>query len=232
MKAQLRLTTNNLLLSLFFKRSLVQTVRFLDEIALKSNKENDWFYKRLAKTLSLHHQPLAKTLPGIEPIHIILRLENLEKANTRIPILLNLFKNNEKDIHINMLKNLDKFIHCLDTNTISKDIFHCVINGFYGSITKNAPLDHCYTLREVLMYVLAKLQAQDTEPAIRTNTTIVFVKISPCLEISKMEVVHDALTLPEKHPREDGNASDNHGRSNHIGELKSKPTNKPIARED
>ncbi|ETO08617.1 hypothetical protein RFI_28770 [Reticulomyxa filosa] len=139
------------------------------------------------------------------------------------PVLINLFKNNEKDIHVNLLKTLYKFIHYLDINTISKDIFNCAINGFYGSIIKNAPFDHCYTLREVLMYVLAKLQAQDTEPAIRTNTTIVFVKISPCLEISKIEVVHDALTLLEKHPRENGNANNNHGRGNHIGELKSKP---------
>ncbi|ETO04263.1 hypothetical protein RFI_33134, partial [Reticulomyxa filosa] len=55
-----KMTTKSLLLSLFFERLLIRKVKFLDEIALKSNNEKDGFYKRLAKTLGRFRQSGAR----------------------------------------------------------------------------------------------------------------------------------------------------------------------------
>ncbi|ETO27755.1 N-terminal kinase-like protein [Reticulomyxa filosa] len=217
-QAQLRLTTKSLLSSPFFEHPLVRTVTFLDEIALKSDKEKAGFYKSLDQDIESFPIERCKyrILPalshvlehgsGSNPVILscVLKISKMltqEESEKMVkPVLINLFKNNERGIRINLLKNLDKFVDCLDSKTISKDIFPCVINGFTDqspvlrecsvrSVLHFASKLDTKTLHEVLMPVLVKLQAQDTEPAIRTNTTIVFGKIASYLEISKMEVV-------------------------------------------
>ena len=130
---------------------MVETVVFLDEIAIRNDNEKGKFFRNLEKNIQTFPPARCKyrILPalthilehgsGSNPVvlscvlQISSLLENDEVEKKIKPVVTNLFKNNERGTRINLLKNLDKFIEYIDTKTITNDIFPQVLNGFTDS---------------------------------------------------------------------------------------------------
>ena len=117
-----------------------------------------------------------------------------EKSKKVTPVVVSMFQNNERGTRINLLKALPKFIQYLDTDTVSKEIFPKVINGF----TDSSPVLRECSVRSVLHFapkltdalvskqllpLLDRIQSNDAEPAIRTNICIVLGKIAKHIKL-------------------------------------------------
>mmetsp|Transcript_51218 Transcript_51218/g.81600 ORF Transcript_51218/g.81600 Transcript_51218/m.81600 type:complete len:798 (+) Transcript_51218:440-2833(+) len=196
------------------QNSLVQTSKFIAEIAIKSDAEKRQFLQHLDQNIESYPPAVCKfkILPtlthllqhgfGSNPLILscVLKIsssfidDEKEKAVKITPVVINMFKNNERGTRINLLKSLPKFIDYLDTHTISNDIWPQLINGF----TDSSPVLREQSVRSVIHFtpklndniissqllpLLDKIQCNDAEPAIRTNICIVLGKIAKFVQI-------------------------------------------------
>jgi len=146
---------------------------------------------------------------GANPVILscVLKIHRLQKDNDEAasdgaqsirPMVIAMFKNNERGTRINLLKAMPKFIEYLDRETVSKLIFPQLINGF----TDSSPVLRECSVRSVLHFapklepamvtkqllpLLERIQQNDVEPAIRTNICIVLGKVAKMVNVSENE---------------------------------------------
>ncbi len=203
-----RRTMENLLGSRYFKDDYVQSMLFLDTIALKDDYEKDQFFKRL--------QPLIQALPAEVARYKILPelVKGLDygTANFRVlgPILeigegmtedeykrsvgqsvVKWFASPDRSLRRNLLEHLAVIIARIDPATVNDKIFPHVADGFEDkspilremtvkAVLTLAPKLKPQTLEQDVLKHFARLQL-DPEPGIRTNTTICLGKIAEFL---------------------------------------------------
>lgn len=206
-----RLSPAKFLKSKFFSNPVVQSVNFLDNLALKTKAEKETFFKQFPSKVDQipDHCAKYKILPqliqaleygsGISCFTAILTavlkigagLTEDEYNTLVIPSVVKLFSSNERAIRVHLLQHLKEYHENLGADLINKDIFPSVMSGFS---------DSSGVLRELTVksmpYLVPKLDAKtvdskvmkslvqtqsDSEPAIRTNTTYCLAKIAPSL---------------------------------------------------
>ena len=203
-----RRSMENFLGSRFFKDDYVQSMFFLDNIALKDEYEKDQFFKRL--------QPLIAALP--EEVSRFKVLPELVKgldygtANYRVlgPILdigasmedadyrrlvgqsvVKWFSSPDRSLRRNLLEHLGRIVERADKATVNDKIFPLLADGFEDkspvlremtvkAVLILAPHLKPATLEMDVLKHFARLQL-DPEPGIRTNTTICLGKIAEYL---------------------------------------------------
>eukprot|EP01083_Nonionella_stella_P072077 194099_1 len=192
--------------SAFMNNPLVKTIDFLQNIALKSEVEMMQFFKGLAKNIdkfpkacccykilpilthALQHgsETNSSVLTSVLKIGKHLSPEDYEKMV--VPCVVKLFSSNERSTRLNLLANMGDYIDSLNNKIVTDSIFPSVASGFSDtlpvlreqtvrSMCLIAPKLSSSVLHSKLLLYLNKLQT-DMEPAIRTDTVIVFGKIA------------------------------------------------------
>jgi len=202
----------------FQQNELISTVRFLDQLALKSSPEKDAFFTRFNEHLNDFPKEFLqlKILPqlthsldygsGLTCFSVILSsvlrigsgLDEKDFSMKVIPSVLRLFSNQERAIRVHLLQHLPEYAKYLTQQLINDTVFGQVAGGFGDA---NAVLRE-WTVKslphfapklnsanmETALKWLAKLQT-DSEPAIRTNTAYCIAKIAAHLQQSTQEKV-------------------------------------------
>eukprot|EP00002_Diphylleia_rotans_P009155 TRINITY_DN1917_c0_g1_i1.p1 TRINITY_DN1917_c0_g1~~TRINITY_DN1917_c0_g1_i1.p1 ORF type:complete len:813 (-),score=185.05 TRINITY_DN1917_c0_g1_i1:47-2485(-) len=212
-----RLPCNKVLESDFFKSQLVEVNLFLENLALKDSQEKETFFKKLPTFLESMSEPMLKY--KIMPILVqalqygtgvntrvlasLLKIgEHLSEEEYQaniVPCVTKLFSCNDRAIRIHLLQSLDSYCEHLPVALINEQIFPQMINGFTDTsaalrdLTIKSMILIVPKLREkevntqVLKY-FAQLQ-MDSEPGIRTNTTICLGKIAKSLSVPTQQKV-------------------------------------------
>ena len=203
-----RRTMENFLGSRYFKDDYVQSMFFLETIALKDDYEKDQFFKRL--------QPLIQALPPevsrFKVLPELVKGLDYGTANFRVlgPILeigegmsedeykklvgssvVKWFASPDRSLRRNLLEHLATILTRLDAATVNDKIFPHIADGFEDkspvlremtvkAVLTLAPKLKAATLETDVLKHFARLQL-DAEPGIRTNTTICLGKIADFL---------------------------------------------------
>ena len=143
----------------FFDRELVQTLTFLDEIAVKEPDEKRIFFQQLPNKLNTipAHVCIHKILPALKnsmailpPASLVIPMlsigkmigeEDLDTYNTCImPSLIDFYKMNDRNVRASLLQNVESYKHALKykkngkgENILNKELFKCMITGFRDS---------------------------------------------------------------------------------------------------
>jgi SCY1-like protein 1 len=143
----------------FFDRDLVQTLSFLDEIAVKEPDDKRTFFQQLPSKLNAipAHVCIHKILPALKNSMAILPaaslvvpmlgigkmigVEDLDTYSTCVmPTLIEFYKMNDRGVRALLLQNIDSYKHALEykkngkgENILNKEIFKCMITGFRDS---------------------------------------------------------------------------------------------------
>ncbi|XP_014213325.1 N-terminal kinase-like protein [Copidosoma floridanum] len=190
----------------FFKNDLVDALLFLEEIQVKEKNEKSRFFSQLTNQLDAFPEGIGryKILPqlkaafeygeaGSAVLPPLLQLGRLlpdhEYQQRVVPCVVKLFASNDRATRLRLLQQLDRFVNHLQPVTINEAIFPQVARGFLDtnpavreqtikSIVHLAPkLGYNNLNVEVLRY-FAKLQSNDDQGGIRTNTTVCLGKIA------------------------------------------------------
>ena len=143
----------------FFDRELVQTLTFLDEMAVKEPDEKRIFFQQLPSRLNTipAHVCIHKILPSLKnamatlpPSNLVVPMlsigkminnDDLDTYNTCVmPSLVEFYKMNDRGVRALLLQNIDSYKHALEykkngkgDNILNKEIFTHMITGFKDS---------------------------------------------------------------------------------------------------
>ena len=189
----------------------------LDEIHVKTPEEKSRLLRRLNVLLDVMPAELSRSkvvpalvgvfdfgtpdytvLPVLLKIGVLMQPEEFQKRI--VPCVVKLFASPDRATRIHLLQNLKSYIDHLSKTVVNKDIFQHVCMGFLDTnpamreetvkaMSLIAPKLDYKNLNEELMKYFARVQAQDEEGPIRTNTTICIAKIAPCLTPETREKV-------------------------------------------
>ncbi|CAK0749386.1 hypothetical protein CVIRNUC_001906 [Coccomyxa viridis] len=193
------------------KTKLVDTIAFLESLAVKDSNEKDIFFKRLPVTLPSLPLPVVqrKLLPmlasaleyGGAPSLALGALLQIGKtldadafAAQVVPVLSKLFTSNDRTIRRSLLESIDTYGTHFSESVVESQVYPHVATGFSDSnaylreltlksMLVLAPKLSQKTLTQSLLKFLAKLQV-DEEPAIRANTTILLGNLASYLSES------------------------------------------------
>jgi len=206
----------------YFQNKLVDTIGFLEHLALKDSEEKDAFFKRLAPIISKMCTPIAvhKMLPllanaleyGSAPaialtpyLQIAKTLRDDEVVSKVVPTLAKLFSSPDRALRVQLLINLESFAHHISAPVMEKQVWPHVEKGYTDSTAYVRELTLKSTLfmvpklsqgilNQQLLKYLSKLQV-DEEQAIRANTTICLGNIARYLtEATCKRVLLNAFT--------------------------------------
>lgn len=217
-----RLNPAKLAESSVLKNKLVDTIAFLENLAVKDSAEKDLYFKRLPGAIPSLPLPVLrrKLLPmlaqaltfGGAPavalgsiLQIGSSMEEAEFTQRVVPCVSKLFTSTDRSIRRSLLENIDAFGKHLTQAIVEEQIYPNVTTGFTDSnaylreltlksMLTLAPKLSQRTLSNSLLKFLAKLQV-DEEPPIRANTTILLGNLAPHLsEATCKRVMLNAFT--------------------------------------
>lgn len=217
-----RLNPAKLAESNVLKNKLVDTIAFLENLAVKDSAEKDLFFKRLPQAIPELPLPVlrrkllpmlaqALTFGGAPAVALgsILQIGNSmdesEFTARVVPCVSKLFTSTDRSIRRSLLENIDAFGKHLTQSIVEEQIYPNVTTGFTDSnaylreltlksMLTLAPKLSQRTLSNSLLKFLAKLQV-DEEPPIRANTTILLGNLAPHLsEATCKRVMLNAFT--------------------------------------
>eukprot|EP00232_Nephroselmis_pyriformis_P021277 CAMPEP_0182856568 /NCGR_PEP_ID=MMETSP0034_2-20130328/2514_1 /TAXON_ID=156128 /ORGANISM="Nephroselmis pyriformis, Strain CCMP717" /LENGTH=603 /DNA_ID=CAMNT_0024987663 /DNA_START=93 /DNA_END=1900 /DNA_ORIENTATION=- len=209
--------------SVFLKNKLVDTLDFLDNLAVKDTVEKETFFRKL------HHHTLPKLPQATNRYTILPRIahalqhaqapaaalssvmfigRHLDEATFQeviVPVLVMLFASQDRQIRMGLLQNIEEYGAVMPEKVVDEQVFPHISTGFTDttaylreltlkSMLVLAPKMKQATLNNSLLKYLAKLQV-DEEPAIRANTTILLGNLARYLgENSCKRVLLNAFT--------------------------------------
>ncbi|KAL3157198.1 hypothetical protein ABBQ38_001437 [Trebouxia sp. C0009 RCD-2024] len=217
-----RLNPAKLAESSVLKNKLVDTIAFLENLAVKDSSEKDLFFKRLPGAIPDLPLPVLrrKLLPmlaqaltfGGAPavalgtiLQIGSSMDEAEFTERVVPCVSKLFTSTDRSIRRSLLENIDAYGKHLSQSVVEEQIYPNVTTGFTDSnaylreltlksMLTLAPKLSQRTLSNSLLKFLAKLQV-DEEAAIRANTTILLGNLAPHLsEATCKRVMLNAFT--------------------------------------
>eukprot|EP01125_Pyxidicula_operculata_P013606 TRINITY_DN4510_c0_g1_i1.p1 TRINITY_DN4510_c0_g1~~TRINITY_DN4510_c0_g1_i1.p1 ORF type:complete len:848 (-),score=229.52 TRINITY_DN4510_c0_g1_i1:70-2613(-) len=197
-----------LLKSTYFQNAFIDACLFLEEINVKDAYEKERFFLKLPKLIGEFPEDYCKfkILPHLvkaldfgvagsivmEPLLQIAKTLSDEEYNAEVtPSVVKWFRSPDKEIKKNLIENIKAYAQHLSPSLVNDQVYPAVSQGFldpipaYRDLTVKAvvelvPKMNVNNINNHLLKCLAKLQ-QDTEPPIRTNTTICIAKISDYL---------------------------------------------------
>ncbi|CAL8461727.1 g1258 [Coccomyxa elongata] len=217
-----RLNTAKLADSAALRTKLVETISFMESLAVKDSNEKDMFFKRLPTVLPTLPLPVVqkKVLPmlasalefGGAPAVALGALLQIGKsldednfATQVVPALSKLFASNDRTIRRSLLESIDSYGSHFTQAVVEAQVYPHVATGFTDSnaylreltlksMLVLAPKLSQKTLNQSLLKFLAKLQV-DEEPGIRANTTILLGNLASHLsEAACKRVLLNAFT--------------------------------------
>jgi SCY1-like protein 1 len=191
----------------FMDNAFVDTLLFLEEIQMKEPEEKNKFFAELTPKLDdfPHQLCIFKILPqllnafdfgnaGSSVLAPLFKLgtflEQPEYQKKIIPIVVKLFSSTDRTTRMRLLQQLPSFVDNLSTAIINDQIFPNICQGFQDtnpairentirSIVYLAPKLNYNNMNVELMKYFARLQGNDEQGMIRTNTTVCIGKIAP-----------------------------------------------------
>lgn len=190
----------------FMNNHFVDTLLFLEQIQIKDQSEKTKFFTDLTEKLDDFPRNLClfKILPELlnayefgnagssvlPPLFKLGKfLDETEYQKKIIPIVVKLFSSTDRATRMRLLQQLHLFIEHLSAGIINDQIFPNICQGFSDNnptIRENtiraivllAPKLNYNNLNVELMKHFARLQGQDEQGMIRTNTTVCIGKIA------------------------------------------------------
>ncbi|CAF0712601.1 unnamed protein product [Brachionus calyciflorus] len=191
----------------FMNNHFVDTLLFLEEIQIKDANEKTKFFTELTQKLDDFPGQLClfKILPqllqayefgnaGSSVLAPLFKLGKLldeaEYQKKIIPVVVKLFSSTDRTTRMRLLSQLHLFVEHLSASIINDQIFPHICLGFNDSnpairestirsMVLLAPKLNYNNINVELMKHFARLQAQDDQGMIRTNTTVCIGKIAP-----------------------------------------------------
>ncbi|EIE25277.1 ARM repeat-containing protein, partial [Coccomyxa subellipsoidea C-169] len=217
-----RLNTAKLAESSALRTKLVDTISFMESLAVKDSNEKDSFFKRLPTVLPTLPLPVVqrKVLPmlagalefGGAPAVALGALLQIGKTLSEdqfaaqvVPALSKLFASNDRTIRRSLLESIDSYGSHFTQAVVEARVYPHVATGFTDSnaylreltlksMLVLAPKLSQKTIAQSLLKFLAKLQV-DEEPGIRANTTILLGNLASHLsEAACKRVLLNAFT--------------------------------------
>lgn len=190
----------------FMDNHFVETLLFLEQIQIKDQNEKTKFFTDLTEKLDEFPRNLClfKILPELLNAHefgnagssvlpplfkLGKLLDDAEYQKKVIPVVVKLFSSTDRATRMKLLQQLHLFVEHLSASIINDQIFPNICQGFSDTnptIRENtiraivllAPKLNYNNLNVDLMKHFAKLQGQDEQGMIRTNTTVCIGKIA------------------------------------------------------
>lgn len=190
----------------FMDNHFVETLIFLEQIQIKDLAEKTKFFADLTPKLDDFPRNLClfKIFPELlnsfefgnagssilPPLFKLGKLlEEGEYQKKLIPIVVKLFSSSDRATRMKLLQSLNQYVEFLTAGAINDQIFPNICQGFTDtnpSIRENtiramvllAPKLNYNNLNVELMKHFARLQGQDEQGMIRTNTTVCIGKIA------------------------------------------------------
>eukprot|EP00474_Spongospora_subterranea_P009740 CRZ10198.1 hypothetical protein [Spongospora subterranea] len=206
-----RITSGQLLSSKYFECDIIQTVEFLDHLALKNNAEKEVFFRGIQDKLGSLGDSLSRyrVLPCLVQaleygsvadsaarvlnamLHIGAKLSTEEFKLMVQPCLLKLFACNDRAIRAGLLKNVSEYIIHLSDTVVNDTVWPQVVTGFTDTeprlreATIKSLLSFLPKLKDktiqVSAYPMISRMQRDPVPGIRTNTVIALGKVAKFL---------------------------------------------------
>ncbi|KAI8971405.1 armadillo-type protein [Pilobolus umbonatus] len=206
----------------FFSTDFITINLFLENISVKDQSEKEEFFRQLDSTIDSFPSEFSKykILPelinafefgagGVKALNAIIKigdhLANNEYESIIIEPIVRMFASPDRAIRIGLLENMHKFIDHMSTGMVTNQVFPNIVTGFTDTI----PIIREQTIKSTLLlvpklseriinYDLLKYLARsqmDSEPGIRTNTTICLGKIAKHLsEGTRKKILIPAFT--------------------------------------
>ncbi|CAF1166461.1 unnamed protein product, partial [Didymodactylos carnosus] len=196
----------------FMKNVLVDSLLFLEEIQLKDNNDKQKFFQQLPENVDEFSSRINenKLLPlllnayefgnsGSVVLPTLFKLgKNLNDQEYKkkiVPIITKLFQSTDRMTRFRLLQQLDLYVEYLSPSIINDEIFQHICTGFTDqepaireatvkSVLYLAPKLSYKNLNVELMKHFSRLQTNDDQGVIRTNTIVCLGKIAHYLNPS------------------------------------------------